>query len=98
MTENPDIAFELGKLKSNKQFHVGFALESNDAEHFAKEKLNKKNFDLIVVNCLEDAGAGFGHETNKITIYDRANKKTSFELKSKDKVAIDLLYLITTHE
>jgi phosphopantothenoylcysteine decarboxylase / phosphopantothenate---cysteine ligase len=98
LTENPDIAFELGKLKSNKQFHVGFALESNDAEHFAKEKLNKKKFDLIVVNCLEDAGAGFGHETNKITIYDRANKKTSFELKSKDKVAIDLLYLITTHE
>lgn len=92
LVKNPDIAATLGKRKK-KQFTVGFALETtNELEH-AKEKLHKKNFDVIVLNSLKDAGAGFAHDTNKITILDASGAK-SFDLKSKQEVAYDIAEVV----
>ncbi|MBP7273533.1 MAG: bifunctional phosphopantothenoylcysteine decarboxylase/phosphopantothenate--cysteine ligase CoaBC [Saprospiraceae bacterium] len=86
-----DIAATIGKQKSPHQRIVGFALETNNELAFAQEKLKKKNFDLIVLNSLKDVGAGFSHDTNKITIIDSKNNILHFELKSKDDVAIDIV-------
>lgn len=86
-----DIAFSLGKMKKRGQLLIGFALESRDEIRNAKEKLVKKNFDFIVVNSLADPGAGFGHDTNKISIIERDNNISHFELKSKRDVARDIL-------
>jgi phosphopantothenoylcysteine decarboxylase / phosphopantothenate---cysteine ligase len=86
-----DIAETLGKAKKNKQFVAGFALETTDEISNAKEKLMRKNLDIIVLNSLRDSGAGFGHETNKITIIDRNNNIDKFELKSKEEAAKDIL-------
>jgi|TARA_B110000046_G_scaffold31024_1_gene32843 phosphopantothenoylcysteine decarboxylase/phosphopantothenate--cysteine ligase len=97
LIENPDIAHELGKLKNGKQIHVGFALETHDEEASAKAKINRKNLDLIVLNSLQDAGVGFGSDTNKITIYDRFEKQFSFELKDKKEVAQDILKIIANY-
>ncbi|WP_421763027.1 bifunctional phosphopantothenoylcysteine decarboxylase/phosphopantothenate--cysteine ligase CoaBC [Ekhidna sp.] len=90
LIKNPDIAAELGK-KKKKQFHIGFALETHNEEVNAKEKLKKKNFDLIVLNSLNDKGAGFQQDTNKVTFYDANNNKQDFELKSKTDVAEDIV-------
>ena len=87
---NKDIALELGKLKSKEQIIVGFALETDNEEQNAIKKLKKKNLDFIVLNSLNDKGAGFSSDTNKITIIDNYNKKTIFELKSKVEVAKDI--------
>jgi phosphopantothenoylcysteine decarboxylase/phosphopantothenate--cysteine ligase len=89
-----DIAASLGKLKRNGQFVVGFALETNQEQENAVKKLESKNFDLIVLNSLKDAGAGFGHDTNKIDIIDRQHKTTSFALKDKKAVAKDIVNAI----
>ena len=86
-----DIAETLGKLKNQSQILAGFALETNNELENAKEKLNRKNLDLIVLNSLKEDGAGFGHDTNKITIIDRNNIIDKFELKSKEEAAIDIL-------
>jgi len=86
-----DIAAELGKLKKDKQLLIGFALETDNEIENAKIKLQKKNFDFIVLNSLKDKGAGFKHDTNKITIIDKYNKITKFELKSKSEVAKDIV-------
>lgn len=86
-----DIAKELGKQKAEGQINVGFALETSNEEINAGEKLKKKNFDLIVLNSLREAGAGFQHDTNKITILDNNNNIDKFELKSKAEVAVDIL-------
>jgi phosphopantothenoylcysteine decarboxylase/phosphopantothenate--cysteine ligase len=86
-----DIAGELGLLKSPDQLLVGFALETNDELQNAYAKLTKKNLDFIVLNSMNDQGAGFGVDTNKITIIDRDNNLTFFELKSKAEVAIDIV-------
>ncbi len=86
-----DIAAALGKQKSTKQLLVGFALETNDERLNALKKLEKKNLDFIVLNSLNDKGAGFGVDTNKISIIDRSNKQTDFELKTKKTVAIDIV-------
>jgi len=86
-----DIAFEMGKAKQEHQINVGFALESDDGEANAREKLKKKNLDFIVLNSLNDEGAGFVHDTNRITIIDRDNNLTKFELKSKKDVAHDIV-------
>lgn len=94
LVENPDIALEMGKQKTHHQLTVGFALESHQEEEFAREKLKKKNFDLVVMNSLQDKGAGFAHDTNKITVYDTANNAFPFELKTKEAVARDILNLI----
>lgn len=94
LVKNPDIALELGKLKTKSQLHIGFALESTDGVSFAKEKLKKKNFDLIVLNSLQDEGAGFGGDTNKTSFYFKNNKSRKFGLKSKHEVAVDIMEAI----
>ncbi|MBT6004898.1 MAG: bifunctional phosphopantothenoylcysteine decarboxylase/phosphopantothenate--cysteine ligase CoaBC, partial [Prolixibacteraceae bacterium] len=86
-----DIAAALGKAKSDKQILVGFALETNDEIINAKKKLQKKKFDFIVLNSLNEFGAGFQVDTNKITIIDKNNNQQSFELKSKKEVAVDIV-------
>jgi phosphopantothenoylcysteine decarboxylase/phosphopantothenate--cysteine ligase len=85
-----DILASLGRNKSAGQILVGFALETNDEENYAKGKLEKKNLDLVVLNSLNDKGAGFKSDTNKITIFNRALEKTTFEVKSKTEVAEDI--------
>lgn len=85
-----DIARTLG-AKKNDQFIVGFALETENEVENASAKLQAKNFDLIVLNSLNDKGAGFKGDTNQVTIIDRENNKTKFELKSKAEVAKDIL-------
>lgn len=95
LVKNPDILKTIGEKKNADQWLVGFALETNNAIAYGKEKLKKKNLDFIVVNSLEDQGAGFGHNTNKITILDKNNNSRNFELATKKKVAINIIdYLI----
>ena len=86
-----DIAAALGKIKTEKQIVVGFALETTDELANAYSKLKRKNLDLIVLNSLNDQGAGFGKDTNKITMIDQDNNQTFFELKSKIEVAADIV-------
>ncbi len=88
---NPDIAAALGKSKKPGQLLVGFALETQNELANALEKLEKKNFDCIVLNSLQDAGAGFNVDTNKISILHKNNKISNFELKPKAAVAEDIL-------
>ncbi len=87
----PDIAMELGKMKQKDQFLIGFALETENEKENAQQKLRNKNFDLIVLNSLNDKGAGFGYDTNRISILDKNNKLSNFELKSKKLVALDII-------
>jgi phosphopantothenoylcysteine decarboxylase/phosphopantothenate--cysteine ligase len=96
LVKNPDIAFELGQKKKN-QFHIGFALETTNEHSNAKEKLKKKNFDLIVLNSLKDSGAGFQNDTNKVTFFEKDNKEQKFELKSKSEVAADIVEYTIQH-
>lgn len=91
LIKNPDILAWAGQNKKDSQLLIGFALETNDAVKFGFEKLQRKNLDFIVVNTLEDAGAGFGGDTNRIKILDKSNKITSFELKPKLQVAEDIV-------
>jgi len=86
-----DILAALGKSKSPNQLLVGFALETNNALENAKSKLQKKNLDFIVLNSLEDEGAGFSYDTNKITLVEPDNKLSKFELKSKTEAAADIV-------
>jgi len=90
LKKTTDILANLGRLKNENQLLVGFALETENEEFYAKEKLQKKNLDLIVLNSLNDKGAGFKTSTNKITIFNKAMVKTSFETKSKTEVAQDI--------
>jgi len=94
LVKTRDIAASLGKLKHNGQIVVGFALETEHEQDNALKKLESKNFDLIVLNSLRDNGAGFGHDTNKITILDRINGAKAFELKDKNAVAQDIVEAI----
>lgn len=87
---NKDIAAQLGQMK-NKQLLVGFALETNDGESNAIKKMEKKNLDFIVLNSLNDTGAGFQHDTNKISILSKNGEKEDFPLKSKKEVAFDII-------
>ena len=89
-----DIAAYLGEKKKANQLLVGFALETGNELENAQKKLEKKNLDFIVLNSLNDAGAGFQVETNKITIIDKYNNQSNFELKSKTKVAKDIVIKI----
>jgi phosphopantothenoylcysteine decarboxylase/phosphopantothenate--cysteine ligase len=91
LTPTKDIAQALGEVKTGKQILVGFALETDNEFINAGEKLIKKNLDFIVLNSLNDEGAGFRVETNKITIIDKDNNQQIFELKSKKEVAIDIV-------
>ena len=90
LTPNSDIAASLGAVKGEGQMLVGFALETNNAEENARLKLEKKNLDFIVLNSLEDKGAGFACDTNKISIIDKSGK-SDFPLKSKKDVAKDIV-------
>jgi phosphopantothenoylcysteine decarboxylase/phosphopantothenate--cysteine ligase len=94
LTKTHDIAASLGKLKHNGQVIVGFALETENERENALKKLEAKNFDLIVLNSLNDSGAGFGHDTNKITLIDRQKNSTEFSLKDKKEVARDIVLSI----
>ncbi len=94
LTKTIDIAATLGKQKRTNQLLVGFALETNNELENAQSKLEKKNFDMIVLNSLQDKGAGFRYDTNKITIIDRIGNIHGFELKTKQEVAQDILNLI----
>jgi len=89
LVKNKDILFSLGEKKKN-QFLVGFALETENEVENAKKKLKKKNLDAIVLNSLNDAGAGFGKSTNKITFIDKNLEIKAFELKTKAEVAADI--------
>ena len=91
LERTPDIAAALGRLKKADQLTVGFALETDNEEVNALKKLKKKNFDFIVLNSLQDKGAGFNYDTNKITILHKDNKRKEFELKSKAAVAEDIV-------
>jgi phosphopantothenoylcysteine decarboxylase / phosphopantothenate---cysteine ligase len=90
-----DILKTLGQQKTN-QILVGFALETNNEEENAIQKLQSKNLDLIILNSLNDAGAGFKGDTNKITIIDRNLQKTTYALKSKAEVARDICQKVAT--
>lgn len=95
LVKNPDILAWAGSVKEQNQILIGFALETNDLFENAKGKLERKNLDIIVMNSLQDKGAGFAGDTNKISILDKRNNFTSFELKSKSNVAKDIVeYLI----
>jgi phosphopantothenoylcysteine decarboxylase/phosphopantothenate--cysteine ligase len=94
LVKTRDIAAALGKLKKKGQFTVGFALETENEKRNAEQKIASKNFDLIVLNSLNDTGAGFGHDTNKITLIDKKKKATEFSLKSKKEVARDIVNAI----
>ncbi len=86
-----DIAATLGRSKRKSQILAGFALETENEIENASVKLKKKNLDFIVLNSLREKGAGFGYDTNRITIIDKNNIIDKFELKSKEEVARDIL-------
>lgn len=94
LTKTTDIAATLGGQKQANQLMMGFALETNNEHENALGKLHRKNLDWIVLNSLRDSGAGFGHDTNKITVMDREGQIRSFDLKTKEEVAEDLLTLV----
>jgi len=98
LVKTKDIALEMGKRKTPKQLAVGFALETNDEEMNAKYKLTRKGLDLIVLNSLRDEGAGFQHDTNKITILDKQGNVVKFETKQKSETAIDILDYIEQYK
>ena len=91
LTPNKDIAAELGKMKTGNQVLVGFALETNEEEQNSFKKLKSKNLDFIVLNSLRDKGAGFHHDTNKISIIFKDGEIEHFDLKSKVEVAQDIV-------
>ena len=94
LTKTKDILKTLGGLKTKDQILVGFALETNNEKEHALQKLQTKNADMIVLNSLQDAGAGFGHDTNKITIFDKTGNAYPFDIKSKKEVAKDIVNTI----
>ena len=91
LAKTKDILKSLGEKKKAGQVLVGFALETNNEKQHAMEKLQNKNADMIVLNSLNDTGAGFGHDTNKITILEKSGQEFAFETKSKNEVAKDIV-------
>jgi len=94
LTKTKDILKSLGAIKTKNQVLVGFALETMNEKEYAQKKLVEKNADLIVLNSLNDSGAGFGHDTNKVTIFKKSGEEVQFETKSKDEVAKDIVDVI----
>ncbi|MFZ4398627.1 MAG: bifunctional phosphopantothenoylcysteine decarboxylase/phosphopantothenate--cysteine ligase CoaBC [Bacteroidales bacterium] len=86
-----DILAELGKIKRENQLLIGFALETDKEKENALNKLNNKKLDFIVLNSLRDAGSGFGHETNKVSVFDKEGGCKDFSLKSKLEIAKDII-------
>jgi phosphopantothenoylcysteine decarboxylase/phosphopantothenate--cysteine ligase, prokaryotic len=91
LTPNEDIAAWVGKNKCNNTISVGFALETNNEVENAIGKLNRKNLNMIVLNSMKDAGAGFGYDTNKVSIFLKNGERTDYPLKSKKEVAVDIV-------
>ncbi|MFN0083202.1 MAG: bifunctional phosphopantothenoylcysteine decarboxylase/phosphopantothenate--cysteine ligase CoaBC [Ferruginibacter sp.] len=91
LKKTEDILKKLGGIKKDEQVLIGFALETDDEFANARKKLIDKNADFIVLNSLNDAGAGFGHNSNKITIFDKHENHFSFDMKSKEAVAKDII-------
>jgi phosphopantothenoylcysteine decarboxylase/phosphopantothenate--cysteine ligase len=91
LTKTKDILKRLGDKKRTGQVLVGFALETDDEKENARNKLKEKNADLIVLNSLNDEEAGFGHDTNKVTIFEKSGKEFQFDTKSKANVAKDIV-------
>ncbi len=96
LVKNPDIARTLGLSKRDGQILVGFALETDNESINAQAKLKSKNLDMIVLNSLRDKGAGFGTDTNKVTIYMADGRELRFDTKSKDDVADDIIDTIAS--
>lgn len=91
LVKTKDILKSLGEKKKNGQVLVGFALETTNEKQYALDKLKNKNADMIVLNSLNDTGAGFGHDTNKITIFEKGGREFTFATKSKRTVAKDIV-------
>lgn len=91
LKKTKDILQSLGEKKSSKQVLVGFALETNNEKDYALGKLKSKNADMVVMNSLNDKGAGFGTDTNKITIFDKSGKEFNYDLMSKKEVAKNIV-------
>jgi phosphopantothenoylcysteine decarboxylase/phosphopantothenate--cysteine ligase len=91
LKKTKDILRSLGETKTNGQILVGFALETENEKLNAQKKLEEKNADLIVLNSLKDEGAGFGHDTNKVTLLFKNGKEKEIRLKSKSALAIDIV-------
>ena len=91
LVRNADILKDLGKQKREDQLLVGFALETNDGKTYAIAKLREKNADMIVLNSLADAGAGFGYDTNQVTIFETGGIEREYDRKSKQQVAADVV-------
>ena len=95
LKKTKDILGSLGKEKKDEQVLIGFALETNDEKANAIKKLKEKNADLIVLNSLNDNGAGFSHDTNKVTLFFKDGTERSIDLKSKTALAEDIVDIIT---
>ncbi|MBW6491586.1 MAG: bifunctional phosphopantothenoylcysteine decarboxylase/phosphopantothenate--cysteine ligase CoaBC [Lentimicrobium sp.] len=98
LTKTKDILSELGKMKKSGRFLVGFALETNNENYNAVQKLTNKNLDLIVLNSLKDEGAGFGGDTNKVTLLSKNGKNIDLPLQSKAKVAVQIIDAILSKD
>jgi phosphopantothenoylcysteine decarboxylase/phosphopantothenate--cysteine ligase len=91
LSRTKDILRALGEIKKPGQILVGFALENTDEASYARKKLVSKNADMIVLNSLNDAGAGFGYDTNQVTIFEKNGGEIPFGQKSKQQVAGDIV-------
>ncbi|WP_291922772.1 bifunctional phosphopantothenoylcysteine decarboxylase/phosphopantothenate--cysteine ligase CoaBC [Chitinophaga sp.] len=94
LEKTPDILRSLGDTKGPQQLLIGFSLETNNEKEYALKKLREKHLDMIVMNSLADAGAGFNYDTNKVTLFDKSGNERSFPLKSKQAVAQDIVSAI----
>lgn len=94
LTKTRDILKHLGSIKNDKQILVGFALETHNENDYAKKKLTEKNADMIILNSMNDEGAGFGHNTNKVTIFEKSGRSKAFDTKPKAEVAKDIVNAI----
>jgi len=96
LVQNPDILATLGKMKHEGQRLIGFALETDNELQNAQSKLQRKNLDYIVMNSLRDAGAGFGTDTNKVTILGADGSRREVGLRSKQEVAREIISTVTS--
>ena len=97
LVKNKDILAELGKLKTDSQILGGFSLETHNELDFAAEKMKKKNCDFIIMNSMNDEGAGFKKDTNKVTILSSKGQNLAISLKSKKEVAEDIVNFMITN-
>jgi phosphopantothenoylcysteine decarboxylase/phosphopantothenate--cysteine ligase len=91
LKKTTDILASLGKIKKDGQLLIGFALETDNEKENALKKLQKKNADIIVLNSMQDKGAGFGHTTNKVTLFTKTGAEKAYETKTKEAVAKDII-------